>query len=69
MGYKGGIILSDNLFELLKQAQGMKNVKSNYFKISQELIDKWNDFKKKKFDYVSSGNLIVMAMLDFMNRH
>lgn len=59
----------DNLFELLKQAQGMKNAKSNYFKMSQELIDKWNNFKKEKFDYVSSGNLIVMAILDFMNRH
>lgn len=60
---------NDELFELVKQTMGMKNTKSAYYKITQELLDKWNKFRDEKFDYVSSSNLIVMAMIDFMNKH
>lgn len=59
----------DELFDLVKQVMSMKNTRSAYYKITQELLDKWNKFRNEKFDYVSSGNLIVMAMLDFMNKH
>lgn len=57
------------MFDLVKQVMGMKNVKSAYYKISDELLDEWHKFRKDKFDYMTSGNLVVMAMLDFMKRH
>lgn len=56
-------------FDLVKQVMSMKDTKSAYYKITQELLDTWNKFREEKFDYMSSSNLIVMAMLDFMNRN
>ena len=59
----------DGLFELVKKVLSMNNPKSAYYKITDELLDEWNEFRNKKFEYVSSANLIVIAMLDFMRRN
>lgn len=66
---KEAVSKNEELFDLVKQAMSMKNPKSAYYKITQELLDKWNKFRDENFDYVSSSNLIVMAMIDFMNKH
>lgn len=57
------------LFDLIKASMGMKDPKSAYFKITDELLEEWNEFRDKKFDYVPSSNLIVMAMIDFMKKY
>lgn len=57
------------LFDLMKQVMSMKNTKSAYYKISDEIADMWQKFRNEKFSYIANGNLIVIAMLDFMNRN
>ena len=57
------------LFSLVKKVLAMKESKSAYYKISDELLNEWEGFRDKKFEYVSSANLIVIAMLDFMGRN
>ena len=57
------------LFSLVKKVLAMKEAKSAYYKISDELLNEWEGFRDKKFEYVSSANLIVIAMLDFMRRN